>query len=110
MIMVPRTGRTTMHGTDFRMGQIVACEVAPGDILLDVPHDNQGIRKDLARVLGTVLRVERMGEGLNQAFIYTIQTDSGSVREWPEEPVGCFVNTWVHVPWTTRITAEGEDD
>lgn len=84
-----------MRQRKYRIGQIPAGEVSDGDILMEVPFDGQVIRRDKARPAGTVVHVRNHGETRS----WMVRTASGVVKEWPEEPVGRFVNTYVHVPW-----------
>jgi hypothetical protein len=79
----------------FRMGQVMAGDVAAGDTLLDVPYGPGGLLMNQARTLGVVLHVQG-----DETRRWLIETSSGAIKEWPEEPVGRYVNTYVHVPWT----------
>lgn len=88
-----------MRQRKFRIGQIVADDVAPGDILIDVPYDQGGIRLDRARTIGTVLTVRGERQGLGETRSWLVRTGAGVVKDWPEEPVNRSVNTYVHVPW-----------
>lgn len=86
----------------FRIGQISAGDVAVGDILLDAPYDQGGIRLERTRVVGTVLHVRG-----DETRSWLIETSSGAIEEWPEDgPVGRYVNTRVHVPRTEIDTSQ----
>lgn len=79
-----------------RIGVLAAGEIESGDILIHVPYETWGQDWRNARVLGTVLHVRSHGETRS----WILRTPAGSVIEHPQvdEPVGRYVNTYVHVP------------
>jgi hypothetical protein len=84
-----------MRKRKYRIGQIMAQDVASGDILIGMEYNQGGIRMDLARPVGTVLRTHEVGDRVH----WTVRTGNNQTKVFPLEPVGSAELTYVHVPW-----------